>query len=118
MKAEDIYHRFKAIAEPIHAYQDQLVAFAKWIEAEFTYTGPKLNILQRLNDAHRHVMSTRFQAWEIDSVVMNTDTLNLLHDFLKIVSNNCDILYIEATHWNGLEIIIDNKLSINEFKFS
>lgn len=37
MKAEIIYHTLKGIAEPIDSYDDQLVAFAHWIENEFTY---------------------------------------------------------------------------------
>lgn len=37
MKAQDIYHRMKAIAEDYHAYTDQLTAIAKWIESEFDY---------------------------------------------------------------------------------
>ena len=37
MEARDIYHKMRAIAEPIHAYTDQMVAIAKWIEAEFDY---------------------------------------------------------------------------------
>ena len=42
MKAEEIYHKMKAIAEPHHAYDDQMVAIAKWIEAEFDYNPKKL----------------------------------------------------------------------------
>lgn len=42
MKAQDIYHKIKAIAEDYHAYTDQLVAIAKWIEAEFDYNPQKL----------------------------------------------------------------------------
>lgn len=118
MKAEDIYHRLKAIAEPIHAYDEQLVAFAKWIETEFTYTGVKLNVLQRLNDAHRHAMSTQFEAWSIDTVKMNSVTKKALDKILKDVSNNLDIPYIEATHWNGLEIVISEMLDNNQFKFN
>lgn len=42
MKAQDIYHRMRAIAENYHAYTDQLAAIAKWIEAEFDYNPQKL----------------------------------------------------------------------------
>jgi hypothetical protein len=42
MKAQDIYHKMRAIAEDYHAYTDQLTAIAKWIEAEFEYKPQKL----------------------------------------------------------------------------
>jgi hypothetical protein len=42
MKAQDIYHKMRAIAEDYHAYTDQLIAIAKWIEAEFDYNPQKL----------------------------------------------------------------------------
>lgn len=42
MKAQDIYHKMRAIAEDYHAYTDQLTAIAKWIEAEFDYNPQKL----------------------------------------------------------------------------
>ena len=37
MEAREIYHVLKSIIEPIHAHNDQMVAIAKWIEAEFEY---------------------------------------------------------------------------------
>lgn len=37
MEAKDIYDTMRVITEPIHAYSDQMVAIAKWIEAEFDY---------------------------------------------------------------------------------
>ena len=42
MKAQDIYHKMRAIAEDYHAYTDQLTAIAKWIEAEFEYKPQRL----------------------------------------------------------------------------
>ena len=42
MKAQDIYHKMRAIAEDYHAYTDQLTAIAMWIEAEFEYKPQKL----------------------------------------------------------------------------
>ena len=42
MKAQDIYHKMRAIAENYHAYTDQLTAIAMWIEAEFEYKPQKL----------------------------------------------------------------------------
>ena len=42
MKAQDIYHKMRAIAEDYHAYTDQLAAIAMWIEAEFEYKPQKL----------------------------------------------------------------------------
>lgn len=42
MKAQDIYHRMRAITEDYHEYTDQLTAIAKWIEAEFEYNPQKL----------------------------------------------------------------------------
>ncbi len=42
MKARDIYHEMRAIAEDYHAYTDQLTAIAKWVEAEFDYNPQKL----------------------------------------------------------------------------
>jgi hypothetical protein len=42
MKAQDIYHKMRAIAEDYHAYTDQLTAIAMWIEAEFEYNPQKL----------------------------------------------------------------------------
>lgn len=42
MKAQDIYHKMRAIAEDYHAYSDQLTAIAMWIEAEFEYKPQKL----------------------------------------------------------------------------
>ena len=42
MKAQDIYHKMRAIAEDHHAYTDQLTAIAMWIEAEFEYKPQKL----------------------------------------------------------------------------
>jgi hypothetical protein len=42
MKAQDIYHKMRAIAEEYHAYTDQLTAIAMWIEAEFEYKPQKL----------------------------------------------------------------------------
>lgn len=50
MKAQDIYHKIKAIAEDYHAYTDQLVAIAKWIEAEFDYNPQKLATYEQKND--------------------------------------------------------------------
>jgi hypothetical protein len=41
MKAQDIYHKMRAIAEDYHAYTDQLTAIAMWIEAEFEYKPQK-----------------------------------------------------------------------------
>jgi hypothetical protein len=35
MKAEDIYKKLKEITFPIHAWDDQMSAIARWIEAEF-----------------------------------------------------------------------------------
>lgn len=40
-EARKIYNIMKAIAEPIHAYNDQMVAIAKWIESEFEYKPQK-----------------------------------------------------------------------------
>lgn len=37
MKAQDIYHKMRAIADDHHTYIDQLTAIAMWIEAEFEY---------------------------------------------------------------------------------
>ena len=42
MKARDIYNTMRAIAEEHHAYTDQLIAIAKWIETEFEYKPQKL----------------------------------------------------------------------------
>jgi len=47
MKAQDIYHKMRAIAEDYHAYTDQLTAIAIWVEAEFEYKPQKL-----VNDAN------------------------------------------------------------------
>lgn len=41
MEAREIYHVLKSIVEPIHAHSDQVVAIAKWIEAEFEYKPQK-----------------------------------------------------------------------------
>jgi hypothetical protein len=41
MEARDIYHVLKSIVEPIHAHDDQMVAIAKWIKAEFEYKPQK-----------------------------------------------------------------------------
>jgi hypothetical protein len=53
MKAQDIYHRMRAIAEDYHAYTDQLTAIAKWIEAEFEYKPKKL--ANRTNTSERQL---------------------------------------------------------------
>lgn len=37
IKALDIYHKLRAIVEPIHKHGDQMVAIAKWIDSEFEY---------------------------------------------------------------------------------
>lgn len=37
MDAKTIYYALRSIVEPIHSYDDQMVAISKWIEAEFTY---------------------------------------------------------------------------------
>ena len=42
MKAQDIYHKMRAITEDYHAYTDQLTAIAMWIESEFEYKPQKL----------------------------------------------------------------------------
>lgn len=42
MKARDIYLKIRTIADPYHAYADQMVAIAKWIESEFDYNPQKL----------------------------------------------------------------------------
>lgn len=41
MDARNIYHKIRAIAEPIHAWEDQMIAVAKWIESEFEYKPDK-----------------------------------------------------------------------------
>lgn len=41
MEAREIYHVLKSIVEPIHTHSDQMVAIAKWIEAEFDYKPQK-----------------------------------------------------------------------------
>lgn len=41
MEAREIYHVLKAIVEPIHAHNDQMVAISKWIEAEFEHKRKK-----------------------------------------------------------------------------
>lgn len=50
MKARDIYHNMRAIAEDYHGYTDQLIAIAKWIEAEFDYNPQKLKNRPNTND--------------------------------------------------------------------
>lgn len=37
MKAENVYHTIKAIANQYHAHDDQMVAIAKWVEQEFDH---------------------------------------------------------------------------------
>jgi len=54
MKAQDIYHNMRAIAEDYHAYTDQLTAIAKWIEAEFEYK-PQ-NLANGVNKSERQLI--------------------------------------------------------------
>lgn len=66
MKAQEIYHNMRAIAEPIHAYSDQMVAIAKWIEAEFEYKPQKLvNGAEKSTEPALHipVVSVSFCEW-------------------------------------------------------
>jgi hypothetical protein len=41
MKAEEIYLKIREIAKPYHAYTDQFIAIAKWVEARFDYNPQK-----------------------------------------------------------------------------
>lgn len=43
MDAIVIYHQLRSIAEPIHEYNEQLFAFAKWIESSFDFNPSRAN---------------------------------------------------------------------------
>lgn len=38
MEAREVYHKIRAIAEPYHIYDDQMVAIAQWVSSCFVYT--------------------------------------------------------------------------------
>lgn len=46
MKAQDIYHKIKEVADPYHAYTDQMVAISKWVESDFDYNPHKIKSRQ------------------------------------------------------------------------
>lgn len=96
MKAQNIYHKMRAIAEDYHAYTDQLTAIAKWIEVEFEYKPQKL-----ANDAN-----TSEGQLTIPDVINRRE---LLIDFCQ--SMQCHLI---ATEQNKIENGVDDYLkSIN-----
>jgi len=94
MKTEDIYKKIRAIAEDYHAYTDQLMAIAKWIETNFkdksqNNTNEKQTIKMKFKDAP---VGARFKYPDSDEIWVK------INSYIKSAFNDGNGLIV---HWKG-----------------
>lgn len=87
-KAIKIYHTMRSIAEPIHAYSDQFMAIAKWIESEFIYK-PDKAVLPIVNTDNNN-------QWINVSDMLPTDDTSVL----CVVGDNIELLLYNSKYFN------------------
>jgi len=73
MKAQDIYHKMRAIAEGHHLHSDQLIAIAKWIEEEFIYN-PR-NLTEEINTSEND-SPMWYSSFKVGDTIRYDDNVN------------------------------------------
>ena len=99
MEAREIYHVLQSIIEPIHAHDDQIVAIAKWIEAEFEYKPQKQ--ANCVNTEQKALCSTRIDFKKLREAYFNEHVSHKTTDGIPVVCTHPHNLF----EWFKAELV-------------